>query len=233
MSAAVAPIVAPDIESALFADGHALVPGLIDATECAMLRTLYQRDELFRSRVVMERHRFGRGEYRYFAYPLPPLVERLRRQTYDLLAPLANRWMERLGSAERFPLELSQMLARCGASEQTRPTPLLLKYGVGDFNCLHQDLYGDVAFPLQMTVFLNAPNDDYTGGEFVLAEQRPRSQTRVDVLLPARGDAIIFPNRLRPVTGTRGTYRATVRHGVSAVRSGERYTLGLIFHDAR
>jgi len=229
-----APVAAgADIEPALFADGHALVPGLLDAGECAALRASYECDAGFRSRVVMERHRFGRGEYRYFAYPLPPLVERLRREMYALLAPLANVWMERLGSAERFPLELSQLLARCGEHEQTRPTPLLLKYGPGDFNCLHQDLYGEIAFPLQATVFLNAPAADYTGGEFVLAEQRPRTQTRVEVLAPRRGDALIFPNRYRPVDGTRGTYRAAVRHGVSTVRSGERYTLGLIFHDAR
>jgi hypothetical protein len=222
-----------DIERMLVADGYAFVPRLLDASECAALRACYERDALFRSRVVMERHRFGRGEYRYFAYPLPPLVERLRREMYDVLAPLANQWMERLGSAERFPLDLVQLLARCGEHEQTRPTPLLLKYGPGDFNCLHQDLYGEIAFPLQATVFLNAPDADYTGGEFVLAEQRPRTQTRIEVLTPQRGDALIFPNRYRPVTGTRGTYRAVVRHGVSTVRSGERYTLGLIFHDAR
>jgi hypothetical protein len=222
-----------DVEHALFADGFAVVRGLLDAGECTALRASYERDTLFRSRVVMERHRFGRGEYRYFAYPLPPLVERLRRELYDVLAPLANEWMERLGSAERFPLDLAQLLALCGQHEQTRPTPLLLKYGPGDFNCLHQDLYGEIAFPLQATVFLNAPEIDYTGGEFVLTEQRPRAQTRVEVLAPQRGDALIFPNRYRPVAGTRGSYRAAVRHGVSTVRSGERYTLGLIFHDAR
>jgi hypothetical protein len=222
-----------DVERTLFAEGYAFVRGLLDANECAALRACYERDVLFRSTVVMERHRFGRGEYRYFAYPLPPLVERLRREMYDVLAPLANEWMERLGSAERFPLDLAQLLARCGEHEQKRPTPLLLKYGPGDFNCLHQDLYGEVAFPLQATVFLNSSDSDYTGGEFVLAEQRPRSQTRVEVLAPRRGDALIFPNRYRPVTGSRGTYRAAVRHGVSTIRSGERYTLGLIFHDAR
>jgi hypothetical protein len=224
---------ATGIERALFAAGHAFVPGLLAAGECAELRASYECDGLFRSRVVMERQRFGRGEYRYFAYPLPPLVERLRREMYELLAPLANAWMERLGSVERFPLDLAELLARCGEHDQRRPTPLLLKYGAGDFNCLHQDLYGEIAFPLQATVFLNAPDADYAGGEFVLAEQRPRSQTRIEVLTPQRGDALIFPNRYRPVTGTRGTYRAAVRHGVSTVRAGERYTLGLIFHDAR
>lgn len=228
--------VAPDpaaIERVLLTDGHAVLPALLDAHDCAGLRAAYDHDELFRSRVVMEQHRFGRGEYRYFAYPLPPLVERLRRTMYDLLAPLANGWMELLGSSERFPLDLGEMLARCGERDQTRPTPLLLKYGSGDFNCLHQDLYGEVAFPLQTAVFLSAPEVDYTGGEFVLAEQRPRTQTRVDVLRPGLGDALIFPNRYRPVASARGMSRATVRHGVSVLRSGERYTLGLIFHDAR
>lgn len=217
----------------MFAEGYALVPAMLDAGECATLRALYDRDDVFRSRIVMERHRFGRGEYQYFAYPLPPLVERLRRDTYAAIAPLANRWMERLGSAERFPANLADMLARCGAGGQNRPTALMLRYGAGDFNCLHQDVYGDIAFPLQLTIFLNAPHIDYRGGEFVLAEQRPRSQTRVNVVTPGLGDALIFPNRYRPVAGTRGTYRATVRHGVSVVQSGERYTLGLIFHDAR
>ena len=221
------------LEATLFADGYAVLPALLDASECAGLRAEYARDEAFRSRVVMERHRFGRGEYRYFAYPLPPLVERLRRALYALLAPPANRWMERLGSSERFPLELDAMLARCRAQEQQRPTPLLLKYGPGDFNCLHQDLYGEVAFPLQAAVFLSAPEVDYTGGEFVLAEQRPRTQTRIDVLRPGLGDALIFPNRYRPVPSARGLSRAAVRHGVSTLRSGERYTLGVIFHDAR
>ncbi|MGD0474613.1 MAG: 2OG-Fe(II) oxygenase [Candidatus Velthaea sp.] len=233
MNAAPALAFGDDVERALFAAGHAIVPGLLGADECAALRASYERDAMFRSRVVMERHRFGRGEYRYFAYPLPPLVERLRRETYALLAPLANEWMKRLGSAERFPLDLAQLLARCGEHEQTRPTPLLLKYGAGDFNCLHQDLYGEIAFPLQVAVVLSTPQVDYTGGEFVLAEQRPRAQTRIEVLTPQRGDALIFPNRYRPVAGTRGTHRAAVRHGVSTVRSGERYTLGLIFHDAQ
>jgi hypothetical protein len=226
---------APDralIERELFAAGHAIVPAVLDANACALLRASYDRDELFRSRVVMERHRFGRGEYRYFAYPLPPVVERLRREMYELLAPLANRWMERLVAAERFPLDLDAMLKRCAAAGQTRPTPLLLKYGRGDFNCLHQDVYGEVAFPLQAAVFLNSPHADYAGGEFILAEQRPRAQTRIEALLPARGDALIFPNRYRPVDGTRGTYRGSIRHAVSTVRRGERYTLGLIFHDA-
>ena len=220
------------VEAELFAAGYAVLPGVLDATECAAVRAMYDDEELFRSRVVMERYRFGRGEYRYFAYPLPPLVARLRTQMYGTLAPLANLWMERLGSAERFPLDLADMMALCAGNEQTRPTPLLLKYGPGDFNCLHQDLYGSIAFPLQMTIFLNAAQTDYHGGEFVLTEQRPRAQTRVTVLAPALGDALLFPNRWRPVNGTRGTYRATIRHGVSEVKRGERFALGLIFHDA-
>lgn len=221
-----------DVEGALIAGGAALLPGFLAADGCAALRACYDRDALFRSRIVMDRHRFGRGEYRYFAYPLPPSVERLRRDVYELLHAPANAWMERLGSAERFPAELSALLARCGAGGQSRPTPLLLKYGAGDFNCLHQDVYGDIAFPLQAAIFLSAPGSDYTGGEFVLAESRPRSQTRVEVFTPGRGDMLVFPNRYRPIAGTRGVYRAAVRHGVSSVRSGERFTLGLIFHDA-
>ena len=175
-----APADAAVVARELFAAGHAIVPRVLDSRECAQLRAAYERDDVFRSRVVMERQRFGRGEYRYFAYPLPPLVERLRLAMYELLAPLANRWMEELRSSERFPLDLPAMLALCTRHEQTRPTPLLLKYSANDFNCLHQDLYGDVAFPLQVTIFLSAPDQDYTGGEFVLAEQRPRAQTRVD-----------------------------------------------------
>ncbi|MFN2459950.1 MAG: 2OG-Fe(II) oxygenase [Candidatus Velthaea sp.] len=224
---------AETLEEALFADGYAHVPAVLPADACARTRGLYEDDRLFRSRVVMERHNFGRGEYRYFAYPLPPEIAELRAEAYALLAPIANRWMERLGSRERFPLGLQEMLALCAGNAQARPTALLLKYGPGDFNCLHQDLYGAIAFPLQMTLFLNEPGSDYTGGEFVLAEQRPRMQTRVEVLTPRRGDLVVFANRYRPVQGTRGTYRAGVRHGVSRIRSGERYTLGIIFHDAQ
>jgi len=221
------------VTGALFADGYAVLPGVLSDGECAQLRTAYANDGLFRSRVIMERHNFGRGEYRYFSYPLPSLIDALRTESYTRLAPLANCWMERLGSKERFPLGLQEMLALCVERQQARPTALLLKYGEGDFNCMHQDVYGEVAFPLQMTFFLNEPGADYTGGEFVLAEQRPRSQTRVEVISPRRGDAVVFPNRYRPVEGARGSYRAGVRHGVSRIRSGERYTLGIIFHDAQ
>jgi hypothetical protein len=221
------------VAGALFSDGYAVIPGVLSEDECSQLRASYANDALFRSRVVMEQHNFGRGEYRYFSYPLPPFVDALRAESYTRLASLANHWMDRLGSKERFPLGLQEMLALCVEKEQARPTALLLKYGVGDFNCMHQDVYGEIAFPLQMTFFLNEPGADYTGGEFVLAEQRPRSQTRVEVISPRRGDAIIFPNRYRPVAGTRGNYRATVRHGVSRIRSGERFTLGIIFHDAQ
>jgi hypothetical protein len=228
-----AAIGSPAVAQSLFAVGHATVPAALSERECAQLRDCYADDTLFRSRVVMERHNFGRGEYRYFAYPLPPFIDELRTQAYTHLAPLANAWMERLGSAERFPLGLQQMLALCAENDQARPTALLLKYGPGDFNCLHQDVYGAIAFPLQLTVFLNEPETDYHGGEFILAEQRPRMQTRAEVLTPRRGDVVVFPNRYRPVSGANGIYRANVRHGVSRVRSGERYTLGLIFHDAQ
>jgi hypothetical protein len=222
----------PAVAEALFRDGYAIVPAVLSDRECAQLRDCYDDDALFRSRVVMERHNFGRGEYRYFAYPLPPFIDKLRTQAYAQLAPLANTWMERLGSAERFPLGLQQMLALCAENDQARPTALLLKYGPNDFNCLHQDVYGAIAFPLQLTFFLNGQTD-YGGGEFILAEQRPRMQTRAEVLTPKRGDVVVFPNRYRPVSGANGTYRASVRHGVSRIRSGERYTLGLIFHDAQ
>ncbi|GAC1595979.1 MAG: 2OG-Fe(II) oxygenase [Candidatus Velthaea sp.] len=233
MTARLAALDSSVVAESLFANGYALVPGVLAPQECGDLRACYDDDALFRSRIVMEKHNFGRGEYRYFGYPLPPSIETLRQDGYAKLAPLANRWMQELNKTDRFPLGLQEMLALCNAHEQARPTALILKYGAGDFNCLHQDLYGEIAFPLQMTFFLNEPGVDYTGGEFVLAETRPRSQTRVEVLTPRRGDLLVFSNRYRPVAGARGTYRAAVRHGVSAVRGGERYTLGIIFHDAR
>lgn len=220
------------LERALFDDGYAHVPAFLDAEACAVLRRGYGDEDAFRSRVVMERHRFGRGEYQYFRYPLPPLVAALREGTYPPLAAIANRWLAALGSSERVPAALAGMLALCGDHDQRRPTALLLKYGPGDYNCLHQDVYGPIAFPFQLTFFLSEPEVDYTGGEFVLVEQRPRAQSRPEVLCPGRGDFIVFPNRYRPVRGAAGTYRAATKHGVSRVRSGERYTLGVIFHDA-
>ena len=188
---------------------------------------------MFRSRVVMGRHGFGRGEYQYFAYPLPDVVAGLREALYKPLAALANRWNATLGIEARYPATHAAYRARCHAAGQTRPTPLLLRYGEGDYNCLHQDLYGDEVFPLQVVVLLSAPGRDFTGGEFVLTEQRPRLQSRVEVVPLGQGDAVIFPVNQRPVQGARGPYRVTLRHGVSRVRAGRRHTLGIIFHDAR
>src|SRR6202023_4256360 len=183
-------------------------------------------------RVIMQRHAFGRGEYQYFRYPLPAVVEDWRQAIYPHLAPIANRWRERLNEEGRFPPSLAAYLEQCHKAGQERPTPLLLKYGPGDYNCLHQDLYGALVFPLQLTVLLSDPEEDFTGGEFLLVEQRPRAQSRGEVVPLAQGDAVIFANALRPVTGKRGDYRVNLRHGVSRVSTGRRFTLGLIFHDA-
>lgn len=219
-------------QSALDERGHAVLPGLIDAGECAALAALYPDDAAFRSRVVMARHNFGQGEYKYLRYPLPPLVARLRALLYPELATLANAWHERLRLDPRFPAGLEEYLARCHAAGQCRPTPLILKYGAGDYNCLHQDLYGDLVFPLQATVLLSAPGRDFDGGEFLLVEQRPRMQSRGEVVPLGQGDAVIFAVNHRPAAGVRGYYRAAMRHGVSRLHAGRRFTLGLIFHDA-
>jgi len=201
--------------------------------ECAALARTYDSDATFRSRVVMAQHGFGRGEYKYFSYPLPDLVARLRDALYPPLAEIANRWNEAMGVEARFPRVHADYLKRCHQAGQTKPTPLLLQYGTGDYNCLHQDLYGELVFPLQVTVLLARPGEDFTGGEFVLTEQRPRMQSRVEVVQLAYGEAVIFPVHHRPVRGTRGVYRVNMRHGVSRVRSGRRHTLGVIFHDAK
>jgi len=216
----------------LDAYGCAVLPALLDAEQCEAYAAAYAQDALFRSRVVMERHGFGRGEYRYFAYPLPPGLAALRAALYPPLARIANRWQAALGQEERYPDEHTAYLARCHAAGQTRPTPLLLRYGAGDYNCLHQDLYGEHVFPLQVAVLLSRPWDDFSGGEFVLTEQRPRMQSRAEVVPLFQGDAVVFPVHTRPVNGTRGIYRVNMRHGVSRVRSGHRHTLGIIFHDA-
>jgi hypothetical protein len=213
-------------------DGHALLPGLLDARDCRALVRSYDDRALFRSRIVMARHGFGRGEYSYFAYPLPEIVAVLRETLYPPLAEVANRWNAALGIAARFPADHAGYLRRCHRAGQTRPTPLLLRYGAGDYNCLHQDLYGEEVFPLQVTVLLAEPGRDFTGGEFVLTEQRPRRQSRAEVVPLGRGDAVVFPVHHRPVEGSRGFYRAKLRHGVSRVRSGQRHALGIIFHDA-
>ncbi|HML10826.1 MAG TPA: 2OG-Fe(II) oxygenase [Stellaceae bacterium] len=221
-----------DLAAVLDRDGYAVLPGLVSADDCRHLVALYDERDTFRSRVVMARHGFGEGEYKYLAYPLPSIVENLRRSLYPRLAPIANAWERRLGRAVTFPDALDAYLARCHAAGQLRPTPLILKYGRGDYNCLHQDLYGELVFPLQATVLLSRPGQDFAGGEFLLVEQRPRRQSKGEVVPLSQGDAVIFPVNYRPVVGTRGSYRVTMRHGVSRLRSGQRFTLGIIFHDA-
>ena len=223
----------PAIGADIDRHGCAVIGGLIDPATCRTLAGLYDDDRRFRSRVVMARHGFGRGEYRYFDYPLPDVVTLLRTALYPALADMANRWNESTGSDLRYPATLDRFLACCHDAGQCRPTPLLLRYGPGDYNCLHQDLYGEQVFPLQATVLLSVPGRDFSGGEFVLTEQRPRMQSRVEVVPLAQGDAVIFPVRHRPVQGAGGRYRVTMRHGVSRLRSGHRHTLGIIFHDAQ
>lgn len=221
------------IEAELDAYGVGLTGRMLDAEACAALRGLYGEPACFRSRIVMARHGFGRGEYQYFAHPLPWPIADLRPLIYARLAPIANRWNETLGIAQRYPASLDAFLALCHAAGQQRPTPLLLKYEAGDYNCLHQDLYGDLFFPFQMVILLSQPGRDFTGGEVTLVEQRPRMQSRPEVVPLAQGEAAIFAVQHRPVAGTRGSYRVNLRHGVSRIRSGERFTAGLIFHDAR
>jgi hypothetical protein len=222
----------PVITASLDTDGYALTGPVLAPHECVALAATYGIDARFRSRVVMARHGFGRGEYKYFARPLPAAVEALRSALYPPLAAIANRWNEAMGIGVRYPDDHAAFLARCHEAGQTKPTPLLLHYEVGDYNCLHQDIYGEHVFPLQATFLLSVPDRDFTGGEFVLNEQRPRMQSRADVVPLGQGDGVIFPVRHRPVRGTRGSHRVTLRHGVSRVRSGHRHTLGIIFHDA-
>jgi hypothetical protein len=217
----------------LDAQGCAVLKGLLSQEECRALAALYPDDARFRSRVVMGRHGFGRGEYKYFAYPLPELIAQLRPALYRQLRDVANRWNEAMGIDIRYPASHEAFLERCHSAGQTRPTPLLLQYGPGDYNCLHQDLYGEHVFPLQVAILLSEPGRDFTGGEFVLTEQRPRMQSRPEVVPLAQGDAVAFAVHVRPVQGTRGFYRVNLRHGVSRIRSGHRHTLGVIFHDAK
>ena len=213
--------------------GCAQTGPILEPGECASLAGLYARDELFRSRIVMRRHGFGSGEYKYFAYPLPELIAALRTALYSRLAPIANGWNERMGLSTRYPESHEAFLRKCHAAGQRRPTPLLLKYETGDYNCLHQDLYGEHVFPLQFTILLSEPGRDFTGGEFVMTEQRPRMQSRPEVVPLWQGDMVLFAVNQRPVQGSRGVYRVTLRHGVSRVRSGHRHTAGIIFHDAK
>jgi hypothetical protein len=221
------------LEDALWRWGYATTPALLTAAECQALVALYSDDARFRSRIDMERYRFGVGEYKYFAEPLPPVVAELRERMYPPLAGVANRWEAALGARGRYPVDLAGLLAVCRRVGQTKPTPLLLHYEAGGYNCLHQDLYGEVAFPLQLTVFLSRRGVDHEGGEFLLVEQRPRAQSRGEVIAPAQGASVIFTTRWRPVAGARGHFRATMRHGVSRVTRGSRYTLGVIFHNAK
>ena len=220
------------IADTLHRRGFAILRSVLDPAECATLASLYDGDDGFRSRIVMARHGFGEGEYKYFDYPLPEPVGRLRERLYAGLAPVANRWAELLGTGQRFPETLAGFLADCGAAGQSKPTPLMLRYGPGDYNCLHQDLYGALAFPIQATVLLSRPIDDFRGGEFVLTEQRPRRQSRAQVVSLGQGDCVVFAVNQRPESGGRGYYRVTHRHGVSEVTWGARQTLGIIFHDS-
>ena len=232
LSARVAAVDWARIAAELDSQGWATLPAMLRPEECRGIEGLYDRERLFRSRIVMARHGFGQGEYKYFAYPLPALVSELRRAVYSHLAPIANRWHEAMRLQTRFPARHEEFVKRCHAAGQTRPTPLVLRYGKGDFNALHQDLYGEHVFPLQIAILLSRPGADFDGGEFVLTEQRPRKQSRAMVLPLVQGDAVVFAVNSRPVQGTRGVYRTKMRHGVSALRSGTRHTLGIIFHDA-
>lgn len=222
----------PEIEVQLSEQGFAIVPALLTVADCNGLRELYINKEIFRSRIIMSRHNFGRGEYQYFNYPLPQLVADLRQALYPNLAVIANRWNQIMKIAQLYPATLEAMLATCHQQGQLRPTPLLLKYQQGDYNCLHQDLYGEYFFPLQVAILLSQPHVDFTGGEFVIVEQRPRMQSKVMVVPLYQGDAVIFVVNHRPVQGTRGFYRVNMRHGVSQITHGQRYTAGIIFHDA-
>lgn len=227
------PVDDQDLSTQLDAEGYALLPQLLDAEACAKLAARYDEDALFRKRVVMQNHGYGRGEYRYFGYPLPEPVAALRTQLYPPLARIANRWNEALGLTARYPLRHAEFLARCHAAGQARPTPLLLRYGTDDYNCLHQDLYGEQVFPLQLAILLSQPGRDFRGGEFVLTEQRPRMQSRAMVVPLMQGDAVVFPVHHRPVRGSSGrVHRVNLRHGVSRVLDGRRHVAGIIFHDA-
>lgn len=217
----------------LDAEGNAVIKNILSAEECDEIRGLYDNEKLFRSRIVMERHGFGRGEYQYFHYPLPNLITTLRTSLYPHLAPVANRWNEAMKIEARFPATHAEYIKQCHRADQDKPTPLLLKYGADDYNCLHQDLYGEHVFPLQIAVLLSEPQKDFTGGEFVMTEQRPRMQSRPLVVQLRKGDGVVFAVHHRPVQGRKNVYRVNLRHGVSRLRSGSRYTLGIIFHDAQ
>jgi hypothetical protein len=220
------------VSTGLDEQGSAMIEGLLTSAQCDAITALYDDNDRFRSRVVMARHGFGRGEYKYFSYPLPDVIADLRTRIYPRLAPVANRWNRAMGIPVAYPELHADFIERCHAAGQRRPTPLLLRYGADDYNCLHQDLYGEHVFPLQLAILLSEPHEDFSGGEFVLTEQRPRMQSRAEVVPLRKGDAIVFAVHHRPVQGTRGVYQVNLRHGVSRVRSGHRHTVGVIFHDA-
>ena len=222
----------PVVTQSMNDKGFAIVPNLLAYEQCDELKSLYDKPNLYRKTVTMERYRFGLGEYKYFNYPLPTLIQTIRENIYPHLAPIANAWMRVLNMNETFPETFSELQARCHANKQLKPTPLILKYGVGGHNTLHQDLYGDVYFPIQTVLFLSEPDKDYNGGEFVMTQQTPRAQSKAIVLKPNKGDMLIFTTNFRPVKGTKGYYRVNMKHGVSELHSGERFTLGIIFHDA-
>ena len=222
-----------EVSRELGVEGNAVIKTILSAAECDEVRAFYENEKIFRSHVVMERHGFGRGEYRYFSYPLPELVSTMRASLYPHLVPIANQWNEAMGINVRYPATHAEYIERCHRAGQNKPTPLVLKYGVDDYNCLHQDLYGENVFPLQVAVLLSEPDRDFTGGKFVMTEQRPRMQSRPMVVPLRKGDAVVFAVNHRPVRGKKSVYRVNLRHGVSRLRSGSRYTLGIIFHDAK
>ena len=222
-----------EVSRDLDAEGNGVIKSILSPSECDEVRSLYQNDKIFRGHIVMERHGFGRGEYRYFSYPLPELIAAMRTSLYPYLVPIANDWNEAMGINIRYPATHPDYIQRCHRAGQNKPTPLILKYGIDDYNCLHQDLYGEHAFPLQIAVLLSEPDKDFTGGEFVMTEQRPRMQSRPIVVPLRKGDGVVFAVHHRPVQGKKSVYRVNLRHGVSRLRSGSRYTLGIIFHDAK
>ena len=222
----------PTHQQALSETGFVLLPPLLSEDECHDVATLYDSPDLFRKTIVMQNHGYGSGEYKYFNYPLPAIVDALRHELFTQLAPVANDWNEKLGLPQRYPTGLDEWLAVCHEAGQTRPTPLMLNYGTGDWNALHQDIYGELYFPFQAVLFLNQPGQDYTGGEFIMLEQRPRMQSKATVLQPQQGQILLFTTKFRPAKSTRGYYRVAIRHGVSEIRSGNRMNVGLIFHDA-
>ncbi|QIP17981.1 2OG-Fe(II) oxygenase [Spirosoma aureum] len=222
----------PYYQSDLSQTGFTLLPSFLSSEECRELANLFDEPNLYRKSIVMQNHGYGSGEYKYFSYPLPSVVDTLRHELFTQLSPIANNWNEKLGINLRYPTDLDEWLSTCHAAGQTRPTPLILKYGPGDWNALHQDMYGVLYFPFQAVLFLSQPGQDYTGGEFVMLEQRPRMQSKATVLLPEQGQVLLFTTKYRPAQGTRGYYRVAMRHGVSEVRTGTRVNAGLIFHDA-